>query len=234
MTYKHLILIISSCLILSSCSVTNNLYQHNANPYEAGEGQGYFGVSTGLKASIDSVSQDGEIHYTGKFNESLNINGGGGIGIGKNTNFNGAIHIPNFAGGFGLRAGVQHSLLPSGSTFNIALGIDLGFVASKDSVKIFGERVSTNSRTKGILNADFFVPISFNFTDDISLNFAARYSYNSFRIRLNENQKWSKGYNPKALILGANFKYKNFFLEVNTIEINTELYPVFGIGVMIN
>ena len=230
MTIKYYSLLFSSCFILFSCSVTNNLYLHDANPMAKGESSGYVGVSTGLKASIDSISDDGEIHFTGKFNESVNLNLGTQGGIGHNTNVRGALHIPNFIGGIGLRGGIQHSLFPQGSTFNIALGVDVGFVASKDSVKLFGERVSTGSTTKGILNADFYIPASINFTDDISLNLAARYSYNTFRVRLNNNEKWSRGYNPKAFILGANFRYKHLFVEVNTIELNTDLYTVFGIG----
>ena len=144
------LLIIST--LLSSCAVQNNLYYHNANPYEKGEGNSYVALSTGLQAKVDSVNSDGAIHYSDKLKSNVNLNIGVDYGIARNLTLRGAIHLPMVIGGFGLRGGAQYSILPEDSDFNIALGADFGFVTSRDSFTIFGDvTFEGEAKTKGII-----------------------------------------------------------------------------------
>jgi hypothetical protein len=229
---NQLLAFILISIALASCSVTNNLYLHNANPYEVGEGKAYVAMSSGLQAKIDSVDYDDKIHYSERFNSNLNLNFGADYGIAKNLSIRGAIHLPYIIGGFGLRGGLQYSFLPTDSYFNIALGADAGFVVSRDSVKIFGDsKVGVSPNTSGALNADVFIPVTFNITDDLSINLAARYSFNTFRIRYNTVSKKSYGYNPEAMIFGFGLRYKAFYFEANTIHLEDDrIIPTLGIG----
>lgn len=229
-----LIIALFAIISLTSCAVANNFYANNANPYEKNRGTAYIAASSGMQASIDSVSENGQIHFANAVHGAMNLNAGGEIGLGKKINGRAAIHLPYILGGLGLRVGAQYSFFPKGSKFNMAIGTEAGFSLAKDSVKIFGSLIGTNPHGKSYSNADIYAPFTYNFSKKKYLTLGIRYSFNYMQVKYNAKETATFEYNPKALIYGLTYNYKSLLLEFSNIQIANGHYPSFGIGLMLD
>lgn len=200
-----------------------------------GNEQVYLGIGTGVEAKIDSISKNtGEINFSDKISTAPVLSFGGQFGITNQTDARIAVHLPKIIGGLGIRAGLQHSFLDSNSTINIAIGMDLGGVFSKDSIKIFGSKTEIGKETNGALNADFFIPVSIRFQNNMMLILSPRFSFNSFFIRENQfnndDNTFKLGY--PALTLGI--KSRKFYFESSALCYGNKLYPQFGFARLIS
>lgn len=223
--FSLLIIIVS----LSSCLVVNNLYVNDPFPVVKGSPKGYVGLSTGLKPRIDSISDGSNaIHFSNHFSTSYALSLGGQFRLGNKINLRLAGHLPQILGGFGLRAGLQYSVLNNESPLNIAIGSDLGFAISRDSIKIFGQYVPTQSSTEGGINADFFIPIGYRFNSDVSLVVTPRYSFNSMEIKKYSDKFQSDTYKQALPILSLGLKIRGFYIESTNIFYNNKIYPQLG------
>ncbi len=219
----------SALWCLTACTVSNNLYIANPNPMGKGNKVAYIGVGTGVQLKIDSVNKDnGNINFSNKIATAPILAIGGQFGISKKTDIRVAVHFPKIIGGFGIRAGLQHSFWESNSKINIALGVDLGGVFSRDSIKILGSKTSVNKETNGALNADFFIPFSVKLNTNTSLIITPRYSFNTFYIRRNQLYNESNNFNLSYPAISLGIQSKKMYFEITTIHYNDKLYPHFG------
>lgn len=220
-------------LFVSSCAVTNNMYLNDATPFEKGEDQISFGIATGLMPDIDSVSENGDIHYHNKLSMAPNFYLGFQGGLKNKLDYRASLNLPYIIGGIGLRGGIQYSFLPKESVFNFAIGTDLGFVVSRDSIKLFGSKIGMNPYTKGITNADIFMPFTVNLNKNTRFTLTPRFIYQYFWIKNNIDLKRSYSFSPETLAVSAGLKYKHTIIELTILKMNNAIYPNFGIGVII-
>ncbi len=233
--FSKLFCLISSLWCLTACTVSNNLYVANPNPLGKGNNMAYLGVGTGVQLKIDSINKDnGNINFSNKIATAPILAIGGQFGISNKTDIRLAVHFPKIIGGFGLRAGIQHSLLGPNSKINIALGADLGFVLSRDSIKILGTKTSVNKETNGALNADFFIPFSVKLNENTSMILTPRYSFNTFYIRRNQLYKEDDNFNLSYPVVSLGIQSKKLYFEISTIHYNDKLYPHFGFARLLN
>lgn len=227
--FSRLFCLMSALWCLTACTVSNNLYIANPNPMGKGNNMAYIGVGTGVQLKIDSVNKDnGNINFSNKIATAPILAIGGQFGISKKTDIRLAVHFPKIIGGFGIRAGLQHSFWESNSKINIALGVDLGGVFSRDSIKILGSKTSVNKETNGALNADFFIPFSVKLNTNTSLIITPRYSFNTFYIRRNQLYNEANNFNLSYPALSLGIKSKKMYFEITTISYDNKLYPHFG------
>ena len=216
-------------LFLSSCAVTNNLYVNDPVPVQKGNNYFYLGVGTGVEAKIDSVSANGDIAFSNELKMVPNLNFGGQFGLVHNLDLRLAVHLPNFLGGFGARLGPQYAFFGRESKFNMAIGSDLGFVLAKDSIKIFGSTTALDIYVNGAINADFFLPISFNFNENSRIIITPRYSFNTFYIRRNTMEKKGRKFNPNVPSLAIGLRLNRIYLEASAFRFQNEYFPNFGL-----
>jgi hypothetical protein len=219
---------------VSSCSVTNNMYINDATPYGKREGVVSFGIGTGLIPKIDSVSDNGDINFNNKLGIAPNFYLGVQGGLKNRINYRASLNLPYIVGGFGLRGGAQYSFLPKKSKFNFAIGVDIGFVASKDSVKILGSRIGVNPHTNRITNADIFMPFTLNINESSRFTITPRYIHQYFWIKYNIDSHKSYSYIQSTIGLSAGLKYKSLILEMTILRMNSMIYPNIGIGYISN
>jgi len=216
-------------LFLSSCVVTNNLYVNDPVPVQKGNGYFYLGIGTGVRAEIDSVSENGDIAFSNEVSMAPNLNFGGQFRLVDNLDLRIAAHLPYILGGFGARVGPQYAFIGRESKFNIAIGSDLGFVASKDSIKILGSTSALDIHVNGAINADFFLPFCYNFNENSRIIITPRYSFNTYYIRHNTGEKKSHKFNPDVLSLAIGLRLNKVYLEASAFRFQNEYFPNFGL-----
>jgi hypothetical protein len=216
-------------ILTLSCTVTNNLYVND--PIPQGKGNYYFfaGLGTGLIPDIDSTSINGDIHYSNKLSLAPNLCLGGQVGLGRQTDLRFNVHFPYLVTGFGLHAGIQYSFFRKWTLFNAAIGSDIGFAVEKDTLRLGSVHIGLDPSTQGALNADFFLPVSYNLNEKCRFVLTPRMSLNMIFIRKNEYGQKSQIYSPvyPALSLGA-FLNK-LYLEATVQYIDMTIKPGFGI-----
>lgn len=221
------VLAIMNCFLLS-CTVTNNLYVNDPVPINKNTYSLYGGVGMGLAPTIDSVSNTGEVFSSDLF-RTYNLSFGGKFGITNKFSLGGSIHLPRILGGVGLNIRPQLSLFHKDAIFNAALVGDFGAVIPKDSIKIFGSTSPLEIKTKGALNADFSLPVSFKLGDEIRLIITPRYSFNAMYLRKEFDSEKRKSRKISYPAISMGFKLKSVFLESSLIQWNNKQIWVFGI-----
>lgn len=210
--------------------VTNNLYVNDPTPMMKGKGKGYLGIGTGITPRSDSISADKKINFSNKIAVAPILSFGGQIGLGEHMNIRIAGHLPGFIGGFGLRAGTQYGFFDRKSKFNVAIGLDLGFVIARDSMRIFGTRRALAIESKLGYNADFFMPISYKFTKDFMVVLTPRYSYTTIEIRKYTNHSSSANLKLNSPIVSLGVRYRQLYLETSIMHYGNRFYPNFGVA----
>jgi len=229
-----IIMRISTCFLfviflLSSCTVTNNLYVNDPVSVQKDNADSYVGIGTGVKASIDSVSANGDIAFSNELTMAPNLCFGSQIGLIHNLDLRAAVHLPYILGGFGARLGPQYTFFSKESKFNMAIGSDLGFVIAKDSIKIFGTTSALNIHANGAINADFFIPLSFNLNENSRIIITPRYSFNTIYIRHNTGEKESFKFSPHIPSLALGLRLDRLYIEASAFRFRNEYYPNFGL-----
>lgn len=217
--------------LLPSCVVTNNLYVNDPTPLGKNNGFGYIGAGTGIKLKMDSISNNTTINFSDKISAAPVLSLGGQIGVGERMNLKGAIHFPQIIGGFGIRGGAQYSFFNPDSRFNAALGVDLGGVWGRDSIKFLEMKLP--HEVNNAFNADFSLPISFKFKEHFSMILTPRYSFNSFDVKRFTDRTISREFTLFVPVLSLGARIQNFYLEASTIYYNNTLYPHFGVAFII-
>ncbi len=215
-------------LQMFSCAVTNSLYVNDPVPVQDGGVALYVGIGTGVRADIESVDQDGNINFSDDITMAPNLYFGGQVNLVDKLDLRFTLHLPYLIGGFGLRAGPQYSLFKKESTFNMAIGTDLGFVIAKDSLKIFGTTSALDIYANGAINADFFLPISFSFNQHTRIIITPRYSFNTIYIRHNTNDPESFKFKPNLPSLALGLRTKRLYFEFSAFRFQDEYFPNFG------
>ena len=229
MLIRKILLYFCGILLLSSCTVTNNLYVNDPVPVQKGNADFYLGIGTGVKAKIDSVSANGDITFSNEVTRAPNLCFGSQIGLTRNLDLRAAIHLPYIIGGFGARLGPQYTFFSNESKFNMAIGSDLGFVVAKDSIKIFGSTSALDIHSNGAINADFFLPFCFNFNENSRIIITPRYSFNTIYIRHNTGEKKSYKFSPHVPSLAIGLRLNKLYLEASAFRFQNEYYPNFGL-----
>jgi hypothetical protein len=232
---QHILLYFFGLLFLTtSCNVSNNLYINDPVPVGKGEVEVCVALGTGLEADIDSISSVGDIYFNNEYNYSPIFYVGGQLGLGEKLNLRFALHFPYVIGGFGLRSGIQYSFFSATSKFNLAMGTDLGFVFAKDTVTVFGADIPAEITTEGAINADFFLPIGYSFSDQIRITITPRYSFNGVFVRKNENESKTKLYKPQVFGLSLGMRFKSVYFEYTSLYYKNQVIPSFGIGYLVS
>lgn len=233
-TLKILIPIIFIIYLITSCTVTNNMYVNNASPQKKGEYEGYFGLGTGFQAKIDSTPDDSVIYYSDQIKQTVILYVGGQYGLTDKINVRAAVHLPKIIGGLGIRAGIQYSLFDNESTFNAAAGGDFGFVISRDSIKFGSTRFGFENAkyANGSVSADFFIPLTYKPKDNIFISLTPRYSFNSLAIRQRLYEKSSKSHKISYPALTLGFKISDFYFEASAAYYGSKVFPLAGIAVI--
>lgn len=228
-------IVVISIVILACCTVTNNMYVNNATPQKKGESEGYFGVGTGFQPKIDSTPYDSLIYYNDKIKQSLILYFGGQYGLTDNLNVRLAVHLPKIVGGLGIRLGLQYSLFESKAPFNIAFGVDAGYVFARDSIKLGSSKFHFEDAkyANGAINGDFFIPLTIKPNDDLQIMLTPRYSINSMFVRSRLYSKKGKGHKISFPALTLGFKFKSFYFEASAAYYESKIYPLAGIAVVL-
>ena len=230
---SRLLLVIIGLTFMESCTVTNNLYVANPNPMGKGNSEGYFGIGSGMKPKIDSVdNSSGKIYFSNKISAAPILSVGKQWGVSNQTDVRFALHLPYIIGGFGMRAGLQHSFMGSNSKVNFAIGFDLGGVSAKDSIKLFGSRSAVNIETNGGLNVDIFIPFCAKFKNDILITLTPRYSFNRIYIREVQSNKNTKNFDLGYPALSIGVRKNKFYFETTAIQYDRKVYPHFGVAML--
>lgn len=213
-----------------SCTVTNNLYVNNPTPLGKGNGEIYAGIGTGVTPKVDSITAINKaVNFSNRISTDAILSIGGQIGIGDRTSLRLAIHFPRLVGGFGFRAGVQRSLYDSASHFNVAIATDVGFVVSKDSIKILGSSSAIEAKEiNGAFNADVFIPMSFELRPNVRLVLTPRYSVNTFFMRRYQDNKSSRPFGIQYPAFSLGLRIKRFCVEATALYYQTTIYPHVG------
>ncbi len=228
--FKNILPLMFITWLLPSCVVTNNLYVNDPTPLGKGKGRGYIGGGTGIKPKIDSISGATVINFSNKISAAPILSLGGQYGIGKHMNLRGAVHFPQLIGGIGVRGGIQYGFFETKSKFNAALGVDLSGVWGRDSVKFFGTYFQTPHEVNNAFNADFSLPISYQFKEHFSVILTPRYSFYSFDVKRYLDREISTEFTFQAPVLSLGVRIHNVYLESSAIYYNTTFYPHFGIA----
>jgi len=198
------------CLLVSSCADTKNLYLNNAQPLGKNNSKIHLGVGTGVMPKIDSIKVNtDEIVFSAKITVRPNLSISGQVGLGKNTDFRFAGHFPFLMGGFGLRAGIQHSLFDSSSKFNMALGFESEVVFSRKEVTIFKEKIETRSVSGGSYNADIYFPFIYQINPKTFVSVTPRYSLSGFKMRYFSNADRTYNFAINYPLVSLEIKYDN-------------------------
>ena len=217
-------------LVLNACAVSNNLYMNDATPYEKGNGSSYLGIGSGLAPRLDSVSSGGKVYYTNRLSIMPNLCAGAQGHLKNNLSGRLSLNFPFIIGGIGIRGGLQYSFLPATSKFNIALGGDLGFVLSRDSIRIWGSSNALNPEVAGITSADLFMPFTIQMNDHSRLTITPRLSTQAFWIRHNVADGHSYSYSPTILGVSGNIKIRQTNMEMTILKVNGVLMPSLGVS----
>lgn len=235
--FYSLIFLRSFLLSMFSCTATNNLYVNNPVPMGKGNAELYLGLGTGVVAKIDSISLgNGAVNFSNRISNAPILSLGSQIGLSKQTDLRIAIHFPWIVGGFGFRAGIQHSFFDSNSRINMAIGSDLGFVVSKDSIEISGTNVAIGGKSSnGAISADLFLPISFKIKNDFRVVVTPRYSLTTIYIREYQDKNGAKPFSFHYPALSLGIRVKRFYFETTVLYyFNSFAYHHFGAAWFIN
>jgi hypothetical protein len=224
----------SILLSLVSCIATNNLYVNNPVPYGKDKAEFYVGVSTGVSARIDSVIEEtGEIHFSNRISGSPLLSAGVQGGISNQTDLRMAIHFPAVSGSIGFRLGVQHSFFDLHSRINMAIGTDLGYVFTSDSINILGSETEIEKTANSALNADLFLPIGYRINDHFSIVITPRYSLNTIYVRKNNSEHSSFPFKFKYPALSFGIRLKKVYIELTTLSFRHHVRPYLGVAWLI-
>lgn len=186
MSFRKNLLLLFLLPILPGCVVTNHLYYNQGHPSGKGNIHGYAGLGTGITPKIDSINANGYIFFSEKMKTAPVSAIGMQSGVGNQTDFRASLHLPYIIGGVGFKLGIQRSFFDSTSLFNVAPGLDVGFVFSRDSFRILGSKTSIDKPLNHSVNIDFFIPLSFRVNPTTYFVFTPRYSITGFNIRHNQ------------------------------------------------
>jgi len=211
------------CLLLtliSSCTVTNNLYVSDPVPIGKGNTEIYVGIA------------NGDIYYSNDLSLAPNLCFGGVAGIGEQITAKCVFHLPYFIGGFGLHAGIQYSFFKKWTLFNAALGVNAGYTLAKDTLNLGFTKIALEPDAKGVFEGNIFLPVSYNFNNDSRIIFTSRLSYYSINVKKNiHNSKDDKTQNYNVFYpsfsLGA--RLNKLYLEATAQYIDNVVRPGFGI-----
>jgi len=220
---------IGLAVLLNACAVSNNLYMHDATPHEKGKGNSYLGIGSGFAPRLDSVSSGGDVYYTNRLSIMPNLCAGAQGHLKNNLSGRLSVNFPFIIGGIGFRGGLQYSFLPATSKFNFALGGDLGFVLSRDSIRILGRMNAMNPEVAGITSADLFMPFTVQLNDHSRLTITPRMSTQAFWIRHNVADGHSYSYSPTILGVSGNIRIRQTNMEMTILQVNGVLMPSLGI-----
>ena len=220
-------------VIRTSCIVQNNLYLNRPYPLERGTAEFAVGMGTGLRPVIDSTGVDGTVYYTDELSWAPNLNLSGDIGLTDHFSLGIDMHLPYFIGGFGMNIRPQLTFFPLASDFHLALTGRLGFVASKDSLRL-GENFSVDveglQTMRGSLNASIALPLGFRMGEDNYLTVTPRLSRTSFAFWTNaefRDEVERQGYTLAILSLGA--RLQRIQLEGTIVNYQNRFLPHFGL-----
>lgn len=180
--FQSLLPAMLTIVLLSACTVTNNLYINDPVPLKKSDYELYGGIGMGLTPRIDSVSEIGEV-FSHSLRTSYNLVMGGKVGVSNLVGLQLGIHLPEIVGGAGGTLRAQMSMFPNPAKSNLALVVDLGGVIAKDTFEIIGLDISTETKTRGAINADFSLPIGYQIGRNTRLIATPRYSFNTFYLR---------------------------------------------------
>ena len=229
MVVRLLIIFISSSLLLGSCTVVNNLYINDPACIGRGKAEFYAGIGSGMTPEIDSVTVDGDVIFSDRLEQAVNLCLGGQLGLYDKLDLRFAMHLPRIVGGFGLRLGPQYSFFGEHSDFQLAMGADLGFVLAKDSIRIFGGGSDLSIHANGAINADFFMPMSIRIGKGCRLVVTPRYSLNTFFVRRNVDEKRSRHFTPEFPFLALGLKFGKLYLEASALHFDQQYFGNFGV-----
>ncbi|MDH5379885.1 MAG: hypothetical protein OEW75_03480 [Cyclobacteriaceae bacterium] len=225
-------------VFLFSCTVSNNFYVNNPVPFGKGTARGYVGLASGIQPKVDSVSViDGRVYYTEKISVAPILALGAQIGVSKQADVRVALHFPKILGGIGLRGGFQYSFFPAESKVNMALGTDLGFVVSKDSIRLFGWDWTASALDKtsnSALNGDVFLPVSFKLGDEANMVITPRYSFYKMYMREFEHRDYGIPHNFRSQTITIGLQIKKIYLETSIMHSNNIFYTHVGIAKIIS
>lgn len=200
-----------------------------------GNGEFYVGIGSGVKAKIDSVNNaTGKIFFSNDISTAPILSIGGQFGVSNQTDVRFAFHFPNFIGGVGMRAGLQHSFMDSGARMNFAIGFDLGGVIAKDSIKLFGSQNEVNTETRGGLNADIFIPIGVKLEKDIEIILTPRYSFNRIYVRKYLYNKNTTNFDMGYLAFSLGIRKRKLYFETTALIYDKKVFPQFGFAILID
>lgn len=214
--------------VLFSCTVTNSVYINDPVSLSKGELIGHGGIGTGSKAKVDSVADNGDITFSNDLQMAPNLFIGGRYGITDQLDLRFDLHLPYIIGGIGLRTGIQYSFFPKHTIFNAAIGLDLGGVYAKDSLRILGSASEVDTYTDGALNADFFIPLSYSFSENYRIILTARYSFNALYVRYNNYDNKTYAFTPQLPSVALGIKLNKVYLEGNVARYKDIYIPNFG------
>ena len=227
-------LFIGFMVLAQSCVVTNNTYLDSAIPLGSGSSEEMAAIGTGFMPIEDSIGFDSSIHYNRAFYTLGNICGNFRMGLGPKTNGNASLFLMGF-GGFGLKMGVQHTLIGGDhqDRFFAALGAESGFSLAADSFNWWIFHNDVKPPFKGSFTAAASLPISIKFSDEIVLTSSFRYGLNS--LRLNKDKYLADKYwDHQALIaMSVNLRLYDFILEGSLNAWDGNYYPHFSLAYVI-
>lgn len=226
---RYVLVIFIGVIFISSCTVTNNLYVNDPVSVEKNKANFYIGIGTGTEAKIDSVTIDNNVVFSDKVGMAPNLCFGGQIGLLHNFDLRFSVHLPYIVGGFGFSVGPQYSFFNNHSKVNMAIGSDLGFVFAKDSLTLFGSTSALDIYSNGAMNADFFMPISFSFSEKSRIIITPRYSYNVINMRYNTGENDSYKFNLYVPSIAVGLKLNKLYLEASVFQFENKYYPNFGL-----
>ncbi len=216
-------------ILISSCTVTNNLYVNDPVPQGRGNSYLYVGLGTGLSPDIDSTSVNGDIHFSDKLILAPNFCFGGQVGLGDQLDLRFDLHLPYVITGIGLHGGIQYSLFRKWTRFNAAAGTDIGFIFAKDTLSLGSTKIGLDPDTKGALNADFFLPVSYKLKENYRLVLTPRISFNTLFVRRNAYGEKSQKYSPIYPALSFGAFLNKLYIEATAMYIGNSVRPGFGI-----
>lgn len=219
----------------TSCSTLNTLDFTDAVPAGKGGFKADVGVvsSTTYKTDVDTIKR--KIVVNNNPNHLASVFAKGNIGVGEHFDLQIGINLPYLVGGFGAQLGLKYALFKKESNFNIAISAN-GFLSmSKDSMKVFGSKISVNQFSGNSQSFTVRLPISYKPTDDVVLTLSPQIGFNRFGFNdLTKNYRSTTySFNSASLVLGA--QIKKFVVQVGYTKLLDQniQYPSFGIGAKI-
>lgn len=229
MQLYNLFVSIISFAALCSCTVTNSIYVNDPVPLPKGKMEMHLGGGTGHKAKVDSVANNGNIAFSRELEIAPILFTSGQYGITDQLNARFSLHLPYIIGGFGLRGGIQYSFFPRHTLFNAAIGADFGFVLAKDSIRILGSASELDTYTDGAINADFFIPLSYSFSENYRIILTARYSLNAIYVRYNMYENKTYAFKPQLPSIALGVRLNKIYIEGNISRYKDIYIPNFGL-----